>query len=57
MRIRLDERSYLEMPFTRGILEDSFMTFCAKLVLGNTKIEMDVDHFCFDMFPERECHC
>jgi hypothetical protein len=54
MKIRIDGAGSLEMPFTKGILDDPFMTFCAKLVLGNTKIEMDVEDFEDSMFPQVE---
>jgi hypothetical protein len=54
MKIRIDGAGSLEMPFTKCILDDPFMTFCAKLVLGNTKIEMDVEDFEDSMFPQVE---
>lgn len=46
----------LEMPFTRDILADNFISFIARLVIANTKITIDCDEFEYDMFPER-CHC
>lgn len=48
----------LEIPFTRGILEDDFMSFIARLVIGNVKIIFDCEDFNDDMFPTNDhCHC
>ncbi len=58
MKISLDGGATLEMPFTRGILDDEFMSFCARLIIGNNNIIFDCEEFNEDMFPERdECHC
>ena len=57
MKISLDGGVTLELPFTKGILEDRFVSFIARLVIGNNKIIFDVTDFNEDMFPEDECHC
>lgn len=57
MKISLDGGATLEMPFTTDILTDKFMSFIAKLVIGNTQIHFDVTDFDEDMFPRDECHC
>lgn len=46
----------LELPFTRDVLKDGFVTHMARLVLCDSAITMDCDGFEDDMFPER-CHC
>lgn len=57
MKVSLDGGATLEMPFTRGILEDRFISFIARLVIGNNNIVIDVEDFDEDMFPTDECHC
>jgi len=57
MKISLDGGASLELPFTKGILEDSFVSFIARLVIGNSKIIFDVTEFDEDMFPKDECNC
>lgn len=57
MKISLDSGASLELPFTRGILENEFVRYCARLVIGNSNIEFDCLDFSEEMFPERECHC
>lgn len=57
MKISLDGGATLEVPFTKGILEDSFVSFIGRLVLGNTNIIFDVNDFYEDLFPKDECHC
>lgn len=57
MKISLDGGATLELPFTKGILEDSFISYIARLVIGNNNIIFDVDSFDDDMFPTDECHC
>lgn len=57
MKLSIDGAT-LEMPFTKDILSDPFMSYCATLVLAQTQIEMDCDDFDESMFPERDhCHC
>lgn len=55
--ITLEGGGKIEMPFVSGILEDEFLSFCARLVIGNNNIIMDCTDFDEDMFPEKECHC
>lgn len=57
MKVSLDGGATLEMPFTKGILEDRFISFIARLVIGNNQIIFDVQDFDEDMFPQDECHC
>jgi hypothetical protein len=58
MKISLDGGATLELPYTRDILRDKFLSFCAGLQMAKTKITMDVLEFNDDLFPEREdCHC
>lgn len=47
----------LEMPFTRGVLEDDFVSLIARLVIGNNKIVFDTTDFSEDLFPNDHCHC
>ena len=53
----LDGGVTLEMPFTAKVLEDSFVSYIAKLIIAKTQITFDVSDFNEDMFPEDECHC
>jgi hypothetical protein len=46
----------IELPFTRNVLQDNFVSYLASIVLCNSKITMDCDGFEDNMFPER-CHC
>lgn len=57
MKISLDGGATLELPFTKGVLEDSFVSFIGRLVIGNNNIIFDVEDFTEDMFPEDDCHC
>lgn len=58
MKLSLEGGATLEMPFVTGVLQDSFTRYCARLIMGNTKILMDCDSFEEDMFPSRDnCHC
>lgn len=57
MKISLDGGASLELPFVKGILEDRFISFIARLVIGNNNIIFDVESFDEDMFPQNECHC
>ncbi len=57
MKISLDGGATLELPFRRGILENNFVRYCARLVIGNSNIKFDCTDFSEDMFPEKECLC
>lgn len=57
MKISLDGGATLEMPFRRGILENDFVRYCARLIVGNCNVEFDMLDFEDSMFPESECHC
>lgn len=57
MKISLDGGATLELPFTKGILEDRFISYIARLVIGNNNIIFDVTEFDEDMFPKDHCHC
>jgi len=57
MKISLDGGATLELPFTKGILEDPFTSFIARLVIGQNNIIFDVTDFDEDMFPRNNCHC
>lgn len=57
MKISLDGGATLELPFTKGILEDEFISFIARLVIGQNNIIFDTEHFDEDMFPRDHCHC
>lgn len=58
MKLSLEGGATLEMPFTKGILEDDFASYIARLVIGNNNIIFDVEDFDDDMFPENDnCHC
>lgn len=52
MKITLDEGATLELPFTAGVLEDEFLSFCARLVIGNNKIVFDSKEFEDYMFTK-----
>jgi hypothetical protein len=56
MKVTLDGVT-LEMPFTKDVLSDNFVAYCARLVMCNTKITIKNANFDDDMFPERTCHC
>lgn len=56
MSVIIDEGRKIEMPFTKDILSDKFVSFIARIVLAHSLITIDADYFSEDMFPER-CHC
>jgi len=57
MKLSLDGVT-LELPFARGVLEDDFVSYCARLIIGNCNIIFDVEDFDEDMFPSRNsCNC
>jgi len=47
----------LELPFTRDILKDDFLSYVARLIMCKSNITMDVTEFDDDMFSRDECHC
>lgn len=52
------EGGTLELPFTRDILHDDFVSYIARLIMAGSLITMDCTDFNEDMFPrEDECHC
>ncbi|MCT4253019.1 hypothetical protein HZP37_18155 [Elizabethkingia anophelis] len=57
MKVSLDDGVSLELPFVKGILEDDFVSFIARLVIGNNNIIFDVEDFEDDMFPNNHCYC
>lgn len=56
MKISLDGAT-LEMPFKKGVLENEFVSYVARLVMAETKIYFDTRYFDEDMFPSNHCHC
>jgi len=56
MTLKVDGVS-LEMPFTKDVLKDGFMSFIAKLIIADSDITMDCTDFQEDMFPTDECYC
>jgi hypothetical protein len=57
MKLSLEGGANLEIPFTRGVLEDDVIRFFARILLAKTKIYFDVEDFEEDFFPEKECYC
>jgi hypothetical protein len=55
MKVSIDGAT-LELPFTRDILRDSFVSYLAGYIISDTIITMDTREFDEDMFPEN-CHC
>lgn len=55
MKMSLDGVS-LELPFTKDIIQDEFMSFIAKLIIAKTEIIFDCDDFDENWFPH-DCHC
>lgn len=56
MKLKVGDGATLELPYTREILQNKFVSYIAGLVIANTKITMDCDGFSEEMFP-KECHC
>ena len=56
MELKVGEAT-LKIPFSGGMLNDSFTAFIASLVISETEITFDVDEFDEDMFDFDECHC
>ena len=57
MKISLDGGATLELPFVKGVLDDDFVSFVARLVIGENHIIFDVEDFDEDMFPNDHCNC
>jgi len=57
MKLSVEGGATLEMPFTRAVLHNNFLRYCARLVIGNCNITFDCQDFDEDMFPQSECHC
>lgn len=57
MTLSIKEGAKLEIPFTKGVLENKFVSFIARLVMAETGIYFDTDCFDEDMFPKNHCHC
>lgn len=57
MKISLDGGATLELPFTKGILENPFTSYIARLVIGENNIIFDVEDFDEEMFPNDNDHC
>jgi len=55
MKVAIDGHT-LELPFTRNVLQDSFLSHLAGYLISDTVITMDTDSFEDEMFPET-CHC
>lgn len=55
MKVQIDNAT-LELPFTKDILKDSFVSHLAGYIISDTIITMDIQYFTDDMFPET-CHC
>lgn len=55
MKITVDNAS-LEIPFTRDVLKDSFVSKLAGYIISDTIITMDITYFDDDMFTQ-ECYC
>ena len=57
MKLSIDGGVTLELPFTKDILTDEFMSYIARLVMSGSIITMDVEDFEDWMFPEDGCRC
>ena len=57
MKLSIENGATLELPFTRDILKDEFMSYIARLVMSGSLITMDVEDFEDWMFPEDGCSC
>lgn len=55
MKLSIDGTT-LELPFTRDVLSDPFVSYIARLVIAGSSITLDTKDFDESMFPER-CHC
>jgi hypothetical protein len=57
MKLSVENGVTLELPFTRDIIKDEFMSYIARLVMSGSLITMDVEDFEDWMFPEDGCRC
>lgn len=57
MKLTVGDNVTLELPFTKDILKDEFMSYIARLVMSGSLITMDVEDFEDWMFPEDGCSC
>lgn len=57
MKLSVENGVTLELPFTRDIIKDEFMSYIARLVMSGSLITMDVEDFEDWMFPEDGCSC
>lgn len=57
MKLSIDGGVTLELPFTKDIIKDEFMSYIARLVMSGSLITMDVEDFEDWMFPEDRCRC
>ena len=46
-----------KIPFTKDVLSNDFILFCARVMLSESLIVMDETNFDEDMFEKDECHC
>jgi hypothetical protein len=56
MKISLDGAS-MELPFTKDILADKFVSYLARVIIAGSEITMDCREFSDHLFPQNECHC
>ena len=48
----------LELPFTPSVLEDSFLSYIARIIICRSEITMDCQDFDEDWFVDEDsCHC
>lgn len=52
MKLSIDGGVTLELPFVRGVLDNDFIRYCARIIIGNCNVIFDVEDFDEDMFPE-----
>lgn len=57
MKLSVEGGATLELPFTKDLLKDHFLSYCAKLIMFDCDIIMDCDDFDEESMFERECHC
>lgn len=57
MKLSLEGGALLELPFVPNVLHDKVVAYCARILIGKSKIKFDTENFDEDMFPKDECHC
>ena len=58
MKLSIGDSVTLELPFTKDIIKDDFISYIGRLVMSGSLINMDVKEFEDWMFPEDDgCHC